>query len=238
MARSLSLPLVHTHIERALAPHAQVREGRSESAADAAPPLSDGPGAGSFTVGKEARARLERWLELLVEWNARMDLTAARTEAELVDLMLADALVLAARIPPDARVVDVGSGAGAPGLPLALVRPDLRVTLIEPLTKRVAFLRTVIGTLRREDVRLERGRGEEAAARGPAWDVAVSRATLAPPAWLGLGAQMVVPGGSVWVLLAREDAPEVEGVRRAEEVAYAWPCTGAARHAVRYARDA
>jgi 16S rRNA (guanine527-N7)-methyltransferase len=168
---------------------------------------------------------------LLLEWNARMDLTAARTEAELVDLMVADALVLAARIPKGASVVDVGSGAGAPGLPLALVRPDLKVALVEPLAKRVAFLRTVIGTLGRTDVRLERGRGEST--RG-VWDVAISRATLAPADWVALGVTMVSPGGSVWALLARDEPPVVPGATQTEEIAYTWPCTAAARRAVRY----
>jgi 16S rRNA (guanine527-N7)-methyltransferase len=91
------------------------------------------------------RERLETWLERLKEWNARIDLTAARSDDELVDLMVADALVLAPHIPADARLIDVGSGAGAPGLALALLRPDLGVTLVEPVGKRSAFLRTVVG---------------------------------------------------------------------------------------------
>ena len=139
------------------------------------------------TLTDTARAGLVTWLELLRTWNARIDLTAAKTDAELCDVMLVDALVLAARIPLGARVIDVGSGAGAPGLALAIARPDLRVTLVEPLAKRVAFLRTVLGTLRRADVRLERAKGEDFTAHSEPWDVAMARATLAPPAWLELG---------------------------------------------------
>jgi len=166
-----------------------------------------------------------------------MDLTAARGEDELADLMLADAFVLSSRIAPGARVVDVGSGAGAPGLPLALVRPDLRVTMVEPLAKRASFLRTVLGTLDRTDVALLRERGEPVAARVPGtFDVAMSRATLPPPAWLALGTAMVAPGGSVWVLLAREPAPELPGWEVSDDVTYTWPRTGVARRAVRYAR--
>ena len=107
--------------------------------------------------------------------------------------MLADALVLAAHVPREVRVVDVGTGAGAPGLALAFARDDLQVTLVEPLGKRVSFLRTVLGAAGRTDVRIERGRGDAVAGRG-AFDVAVSRATLAPAAWLGLGTDLVVPG--------------------------------------------
>ena len=185
----------------------------------------------------QSRAHVLSWLELLRTWNARIDLTAARSEEELCDLMLADALVLAARVPFGAHLVDVGTGAGAPGLALALVRPDLHVTLVEPLNKRVAFLRSVLGTTGRTDVRLERAKGEDLVARGEQWDVAVARATLAPPAWLALGARLVRDGGSVWVLLAKEPPPELAGVHIAEDVAYAWPLTAATRRAVRYARE-
>jgi 16S rRNA (guanine527-N7)-methyltransferase len=182
---------------------------------------------------EKAISQLEKWLERLVEWNARMDLTAARTPDEMVDLMVADALVLAPRLAADARVVDVGTGAGAPGLALALLRPDLRVTLVEPLTKRAAFLRTVLGETGASNVTIERSRGEALAGRR-AWDVALSRATLAPPAWLALAVTLAAPGGSVWVLLAKEDAPEHPRAVQEEELAYTWPLTGAARRAVRY----
>jgi 16S rRNA (guanine527-N7)-methyltransferase len=205
-----------------------------------ASPLARSPGAspagahvGALVV-PENRAHLEKWLELLVEWNARMDLTAARDEAELCDLMLADALVLAGCVPHGATVLDVGSGAGAPGLPLALARPDLRVTLVEPLAKRVAFLRTVIGTVGRADIRLERGRGEQAVPPKGGFDVAMSRATLAPPAWLALGATKIAPHGSVWVLLAKEEPPSHAGMIAVEEIEYVWPCTSAQRRAVRF----
>ncbi len=176
---------------------------------------------------------IELWLERMQEWNARIDLTAARSPDELVDLMLADALVLAAHVPQGARVVDVGTGAGAPGLALALLRDDLQVTLVEPLAKRTSFLRTVLGALGRPDVTIERGRGEALAGRR-AWDVAVSRATLGPPAWLELGIALAAPGGVVWVLLAKDPPPihpraEIEG-----DHAYAWPLTGAPRRAVAY----
>jgi len=194
--------------------------------------VADGLGAGA-ALDDAARARLAAWLEKLRQWNARIDLTAARTDDELGDLMLADALVLAPRIAPGARVVDVGTGAGAPGLALALARPDLRVTLVEPLGKRAAFLRTVLGEAGRADVAIERARGDKLAGRR-AWDVAVSRATLPPTEWLALGVTLAAPGGDVWVLLANDAPPRDAGAALVEEVAYAWPLTGAARRAARY----
>ena len=179
------------------------------------------------------RAAIVAWLERLEEWNARIDLTAARGREELVDLMLADALLLAPRLPRDARVIDVGTGAGAPGLALAILRPDVRVTLSEPLGKRAAFLRTAVGALGRADVVIERKRGELLGGRR-AWDVAVSRATLAPQAWLDLGVTLAAPGGSVWVLLAKEEAPSHARAHAEDDVSYVWPLTSASRRAVRY----
>jgi 16S rRNA (guanine527-N7)-methyltransferase len=185
------------------------------------------------THDDRARAALVAWLGQLKEWNARVDLTAARSSEQLVDLMIADALVLAPRIATGSRVVDVGTGAGAPGLALALLRPDLRVTLVEPLGKRAAFLRTVVGGAGRADVAIERTRGEQLAGRR-AWDVALSRATLPPQQWLDLGVSLGAPGGSVWVLLAKEDAPKHARAAVDADVAYAWPLTGVPRRAVRY----
>jgi len=195
--------------------------------------LVDRAAAATGVAIEAERADLVAWLERLQEWNARIDLTAARTPEELVDLMLADAMVLAPRIPEGARIVDVGTGAGAPGLALALVRRDLRVTLVEPLGKRAAFLRTVVGAVSRSDVVIERARGDALGGRR-AWDVAVSRATLGPASWLELGVTLAAPGGSVWALLARDDAPSSPRAKLAEDVSYTWPLTNAPRRAVRY----
>jgi 16S rRNA (guanine527-N7)-methyltransferase len=189
----------------------------------------------ALAVPAERREAVAKWLDLLAQWNARIDLTAARGPDELYDLMLADAARLAARVPEGARVVDVGAGAGAPGLALALLRPDLRVTLVEPLGKRASFLRAVIGTVGRAEVGLIVERGEVVVEReGAAWDVAISRATLAPAAWIPLGLRLAP---SAWVLLAKEEPPAAAGARVEEDVAYVWPLTGAARRAVRYGRS-
>ncbi|HXN32893.1 MAG TPA: RsmG family class I SAM-dependent methyltransferase [Polyangiaceae bacterium] len=180
-----------------------------------------------------ASAHIALWLARLGEWNARTNLTAARSPEELVDLMLADALVLAPHMPPGATLVDIGAGAGAPGLALALVRRDLRVTLVEPLGKRASFLRTVIGAVGRPDIAIERARGE-ALSPQPPWDVAVSRATLPPEAWLDLGTRLVVPGGTIWVLVAGESAPTHPRAALELDQAYVWPLTGAPRRLLRY----
>jgi 16S rRNA (guanine527-N7)-methyltransferase len=173
-------------------------------------------------------AGLLAWLDTLSTWNQKLDLTAARDDDELVDLMVADAAELAARVAQGARVVDVGSGAGAPGLALALLRPDLEVTLVEPMQKRAALLRMMKGSLPSARVTILQERGERVAGR---WDVALSRATLAPPRWLELGARLAP---EVWVLLAREEPPLLEGWTLAIDARYRWPLTGAERRLACY----
>jgi 16S rRNA (guanine527-N7)-methyltransferase len=216
-----------------------------------------------------AVAAASRYLELVHEWNARMDLTAARDADELVDLFLADAWLLAGFMQPnDAQLVrveaktqvsadaeqktpasasaqpktqvsadaeqttlcDVGSGAGAPGLPLKLFAPHLHVTLVEPLTKRVAFLRTVLGTLNLTNIAVRRCRSSELTAHST--HIAVSRATLNPAEWLAEGGR--IAREHTWVLLAKDPAPEHDAFEVDLEAHYTWPLTGTTRCALRY----
>jgi 16S rRNA (guanine527-N7)-methyltransferase len=182
---------------------------------------------------------LARYLVLVDTWNGRHDLTAARDADELVDLFVADAAVIAhaeaAEATPEAQRstwVDVGSGAGAPGLPLALLRQDAALTLVEPRTKRVAFLRTVIGTLDLA-VDVRRARSEEL---GPtSFDVAISRATLPPEEWVGEGCR--IARRSVWLLLAQAEPPPSPGWRAELDLRYRWPLSGAERRALRLVRS-
>jgi 16S rRNA (guanine527-N7)-methyltransferase len=155
-------------------------------------------------------AALSRYAELLLRWNARINLTAAPSIDVLVTEHFPDAFALARKLEQAARVVDVGSGGGLPAIPLALLRPGLAITLVEPIAKKVAFLRTAIRELALGDrVAVQVGRGEAVARETPrAFDVAISRATLAPARWLVLGAKLVRPGGRVFALTAPDALPE------------------------------
>jgi 16S rRNA (guanine527-N7)-methyltransferase len=180
-------------------------------------------------VDARTKQQLIAYCDLAVTWNQRVDLTAARSADELVDLLLADALAISAARPgsADERWFDVGSGIGAPGIPLSLLSP-VKMTLIEPRTKRVAFLRTAAGALGRTDIAVSRSRSDEF--RAASCEVAVSRATLPPPEWLKEGARLAT--NAVWLLLAKADVPELDGRSVLADVAYAWPLTGAQRRAV------
>jgi 16S rRNA (guanine527-N7)-methyltransferase len=189
------------------------------------------PASTALATAGEARHKLATWLDALAQWNARVDLTAARSAGELVDLMIADAAQIANAMPRDARVIDVGTGAGAPGLALAILRPDLKMTLVEPLAKRTSFLRTVLAAIGRRDVTVEGTRIDTLSKN--AWDVAMARATFPPPQWLEIGLDLAP---AVWVFLAKEPAPESARARVTTTLDYEWPNTAARRTSILYGR--
>ena len=171
---------------------------------------------------------LHQWLQLLVSWNRRIDLTAARSTDELVDLFLADAVVLhhaRLELAPANSWLDLGSGAGAPGLGMAILDPLLQITLVEPSAKRVAFLRQVVGRLQLAKVQVRCARAESI---GPSLtDDVVSRATWSPDEWLQRATRLT--RRRFWVLLARETWQPPAGYRVDYEHDYQWPLTGVAR---------
>lgn len=189
------------------------------------------PGRLAFGEGDVARAMpsLSGYLDLVVKWNQRHDLTAARDVAELVDLFVADAAVLGVASTEVQDWVDIGTGAGAPGIPLRLLRPISSLTLVEPRSKRCAFLNSVLGALDLDDVRVLRVRSE--AVPDHAHQVAVSRATFAPELWLEEGARLAT--SAVWVLLAKGETPSLPGWQAELEIAYRWPLTGVQRRALK-----
>lgn len=186
----------------------------------------------SARVGSDFLAQAAIYLDRLVAWNERIDLTAAREPEELVDLAFADAAALSAHgvLHAGERWVDVGTGMGAPGVALTLFEPALGMTLVEPRAKRVAFLRTLGVSLEPLHFEIRRERSDRIS--DGSFDVAISRATLAPPEWLREGARLATR--EVWVLLAREAPPSVPGWEAAADLRFDWPLTARARRAVGY----
>jgi len=110
------------------------------------------------------RAAFERYADLLLIWNRTHRLTAAKTRAAVGQGLFFDSLLFRSLLPPSpARIADVGAGAGIPGIPLRIVDPGVRLTMIDSRRKPVSFLRTLTRELSLSDVDVEHGRVEEVA---------------------------------------------------------------------------
>ena len=185
------------------------------------------------------RVSLAAYVQLVATWTLRVDLVSAKDARSLVELLLLDASVLAGStlVPRGAKVLDVGAGAGAPTIPLALMREDLRFMLLEPRQKRCAFMRTALGTLGlldRGEVREARLEPGAEAALG-SFDLALSRATFAPARWLELG-QRLAP--RLLALTAADEPPEApQGLKLQAIERYRVPSTGAPRAISAYERS-
>ena len=128
--------------------------------------------------------KLNIYLQLLKEWNSRMDLTAVQEDEETVDRHFIDSLtVLKTGLLPDTgNLIDVGTGAGFPGLVLAMARPELRVTLLDAQRKRLSFLQAVCNATETKNIQLVHARAEDAGQKKELreqFDIATARA-LAP----------------------------------------------------------
>jgi 16S rRNA (guanine527-N7)-methyltransferase len=152
----------------------------------------------------------ERYAVLLVTDGVVRGLIGPREAPRIWERHLLNCAAVAELVPPGTTVIDVGSGAGLPGIVLAVARPDLTITLLEPMLRRVTFLVEVVEALDLAGrVSVERGRAEEVAGRLPEADVATARA-LAPldrlAAWC---LPLVSPGGRVLALKGTSAEDEV-----------------------------
>lgn len=160
---------------------------------------------------------LERFAQMLLQRNQVMNLTAITEPEDVAALHLLDSLEL---IPlaglESGAVVDVGTGAGFPGLPLAIMQPRLRVTLLDSLGKRVDFLREVREALGLTNAECVHGRAEEfAAQRREAYDWAVSRAVAALPVLCELCLPLVKVGGHFLAMKSSHTEAEIGQAGRA-----------------------
>src|SRR5437588_9487666 len=132
--------------------------------------------------------QLLRYCQELLEWNTRINLTAITNPEEVWLKHFLDSLsLLLAYDQPQIRLLDIGSGAGFPGLPLKIVRPEWQVTLLEATNKKVTFLRHMLEVLRLEGVEVVHGRAEELGRKHEyraEFDVVTARAVASLPALL------------------------------------------------------
>ena len=161
-----------------------------------------------------AQSRLLDYVALLKKWNATYNLTAIRNESDMVTQHLLDSLSLLPEVEKSAlagrRWADVGSGAGLPGIPLAIVRPDLDMTLIETVEKKSAFQRQAKIELGLANISVVSGRVEDLP--GGRFDVVVSRAFADLADFARLAGHLVAPGGRLYAMKGLMPEAEIRGL--------------------------
>lgn len=144
------------------------------------------------------RERLIRYLALLYKWNRAYNLTAVRDPAQMVSRQLLDSLSILPWV-EGPRVLDVGTGAGLPGIPLAIARPDWQLTLLDSNGKKVRFVRQAVMELGLNNVQAEQERIETFRPHQP-FDTITSRAFAELKEFVSLTRHLVAPGGQ-WLAM-------------------------------------
>jgi 16S rRNA (guanine527-N7)-methyltransferase len=189
-------------------------------------------------LGSESAQHLTRYLEEMVGWNRKVNLTAIVDPAEMVEKHLLDSLAILPELEGRRTLLDIGTGAGLPGLPLAVCRPDLGVTVVDSVAKKIGFIKHVAAQLRLPNLRAIHARaGGHPDREGlPLAEAVVSRALADPAEWLPLARRYLEAGGRVVAMLGRapadlEDLAGREGLRCLSVRRYLLPWSRAERRA-------
>lgn len=173
--------------------------------------LHEGIAALGLDVPPAVQSKLLGYVALLKKWNGTYNLTAIRDESEMVTQHLLDSLSLLPALEKSAlagrRWADVGSGAGLPGIPLAVVRPDLDMTLIEAVEKKSAFQRQAKIELGLKNLAVLNGRVEDLP--GGTFDAVVSRAFAELADFVRLAGHLLAPGGRLYAMKGQEPTDEI-----------------------------
>jgi 16S rRNA (guanine527-N7)-methyltransferase len=184
-----------------------------------APPVEAGPEAAAALFGSRLDIA-QRYAELLAGAGVERGLLGPREVERIWDRHLLNSAAVGELLGPGERIVDIGSGAGLPGLPLAIARPDLEIVLLEPMLRRTDFLREVVAELGLP-VEVVRGRADERSVRDQIGekDAAVSRAVAALDKLTKWSMPLLRTGGRMVAIKGERAPDEVRQHRRVMEAA-------------------
>jgi 16S rRNA (guanine527-N7)-methyltransferase len=181
--------------------------------------LIDGLQSLGLSLSSDACAKLDAYVALLAKWNRTYNLTAIREPARMVTHHLLDALAVVPHLPQRAmlRVLDVGAGAGVPGIPLAIARPQWNIVMVDSNHKKVAFLTQAAIELALPNVRAIAGRVEDLVDE-PMFDVVISRAFADLSTFAQLAARHVAPTGHLYAMKGVFPKEEIAALPPSSEV--------------------
>lgn len=185
---------------------------------DHARTLREGARQLSLTLSEATVSQFAIFIEEIQRWSTIADLLSQTDPATLIRKHILDSLALLPWIPAGSRVLDLGSGAGFPGLPLAIARPDVHVTLIEARRKRANFLKAAIRALALRNINAHEGRAEQLSQTeglSAAFDLVVTRATWRLSLLLTLARPFLRPEGIVMAMKGPRLQHELEEQREA-----------------------
>lgn len=200
------------------------------------------------SVGADVPGRLHRLMGELLKWNAKVNLTAITAEEEVLEKHFLDSLAVLPEVEGAGSVLDVGAGAGFPGLPLKMARPSLAVTMVDAVGKKVGYLKAVIvspglGLTGTKAVHT-RAEGKPEAEGLPRADRVIARAFMDLPDWLDLAPAYLAPGGQVVAMLGKASSEdelraqaEKRGLKLVTARAYRLPFSGAERQVASFAKS-
>jgi 16S rRNA (guanine527-N7)-methyltransferase len=174
----------------------------------AAQKLTEGLVAMRLELPDDAQEKLLAYLELLAKWNRTYNLTAVRDPAEMVSRHLLDSLAVLPFLQGQS-LADLGSGAGLPGIPLAIARPHMEVTLVESNGKKARFLREAIRSLPLVNVTAMQARVQDTAG---AFDTITARAFASLPDMLAWAGHLLAPDGRWLALKGHADPAELDAI--------------------------
>ena len=174
------------------------------------PALISGIQALGLSVPDDCAARLEGYLHLLAKWNRVYSLTAVRDVADMVALHIMDSLAVLPNV-CGPRVLDVGTGPGLPGIPLALAAPELQICLLDSSQKKTRFLTQVLTELAVANAQVVTSRAEDYSA-SPGFDTVVSRAFGRLKEFVDATAHLCAPQGRMLAMKGRHPQDEIEAL--------------------------
>lgn len=188
------------------------------STTNPAPPAADvierALGEFELTADQRQVLQIQQYIKILLVWNEKLNLTAIRDPLEILYRHFCESMYAARAVPVEhGRLADVGSGAGFPGLPLKIIRPELRVFLIESNLKKATFLAEVIRELGLTDAQVLVRRYEELGEEIAPLDFVCSRALGEFPAFLEWAHSEQIAAKQVILWIGARDLPEIQKIR-------------------------